>query len=110
MEIWPTDLDFGILGYDFKVPIGGSIKNNPEDFVVTEIADQGEGISNYDQKKIFKLFERPQKETQYVKGFGIGLVVCQRLVEAQGGWIKVDSEVGRGSTFSFALPIYDKNK
>ncbi|MCY3410804.1 MAG: tRNA pseudouridine(13) synthase TruD [Candidatus Heimdallarchaeota archaeon] len=37
MEIWPSDLDFGILGYSFSSPIGGKIKQQPEDFLVTEI-------------------------------------------------------------------------
>lgn len=75
------------------------------DIVITEVTDQGAGISADKQEIIFKLFERSEELSHHVQGFGIGLVVCQRLVEAQGGWIKVDSEIGRGSTFSFALPV-----
>jgi PAS domain S-box-containing protein len=73
-------------------------------FVVTRITDQGPGISQDDQARIFDRFQRLGTSLQQTKGVGLGLVVCKRLVEAQGGWIKVDSEVGKGSTFSFALP------
>ncbi|MFH0768236.1 MAG: ATP-binding protein [Chloroflexota bacterium] len=72
------------------------------DFVITGVTDQGHGISPDDQNKLFELFGRL---SSYTRGVGLGLVVCKRLVEAQGGWIKVDSELGKGSTFSFALPI-----
>ena len=73
------------------------------DFVVTKIIDHGLGISPDDQAKIFDRFQRLGASQQRIEGVGLGLVVCKRLVEAQGGWIKVDSEMGKGSTFSFAL-------
>ena len=76
-----------------------------QEFVVTKIADQGIGMSPEDQNKIFELFERVGRPSTFSRGIGLGLVVCKRLVEAQGGWIKVDSELGKGSTFSFALPV-----
>ncbi len=74
------------------------------DFVVTRITDRGSGISPEDQTRIFEVFQRVGISQRAAKGVGLGLVVCKRLVEAQGGWIKVDSELGKGSTFSFALP------
>ncbi|OGN97326.1 MAG: hypothetical protein A2Z77_02620 [Chloroflexi bacterium RBG_13_51_36] len=74
------------------------------DFVVTRIIDRGPGISSEDQATIFEPFRQLQPSQRRPKGVGLGLVVCKRLVEAQGGWIKVDSKPGRGSTFSFALP------
>jgi PAS domain S-box-containing protein len=74
------------------------------DLVVTEVIDQGQGISPDDQHGLFELFARIETAL-HTKGIGLGLVVCKRLVEAQGGWIRVDSELGKGSTFSFALPI-----
>ena len=73
-------------------------------FVVTSITDRGLGISADDQPKLFGLFERLEPSQRLAKGVGLGLLVCKRLVEAQGGWIKVESEPGKGSTFSFALP------
>jgi signal transduction histidine kinase len=73
-------------------------------FVVTRIIDQGLGISPDDQAKIFEPFQQLETSRRRTKGVGLGLVVCKRLVEAQGGWIKVESELGKGSTFSFALP------
>ena len=78
------------------------------DFVICEVIDQGSGISPEDQDKLFELFQQLAPSQLATKGVGLGLVVCKRLVEAQGGWIKVDSEMGRGSTFSFALPIHGK--
>ena len=74
------------------------------DFVITRITDQGSGISPDDQVKLFEPFRQLETSQGRAKGIGLGLVVCKRLVEAQGGWIRVESELGKGSTFSFALP------
>ncbi|MFH1032557.1 MAG: PAS domain S-box protein [Chloroflexota bacterium] len=95
--------------------IENSTKYSPEDseikvsahtegnMVVTEVTDHGDGISKDDQSQLFELFRRlPTSRT--AKGAGLGLVVCKRLAEAQGGWVKVASTPGKGSTFSFALP------
>ncbi len=76
------------------------------DFVVTSVADQGAGISPEHHDRLFGLFERLENQSYHTRGVGLGLVVCKRLVEAQGGWIKVDSDLGQGSTFSFALPVF----
>ena len=72
--------------------------------LVFGISDQGDGISPEDQLKLFVPFQRLE-ETMTGGGTGLGLVVCQRLVEAHGGRIWVESEPGKGSTFYFALPI-----
>jgi len=78
-----------------------------DDFVVTGVADQGTGISPEHHDKLFELFYRLETPLHPTGGVGLGLVVCKRLVEAQGGWIKVDSDLGRGSTFLFALPLFN---
>jgi signal transduction histidine kinase len=73
--------------------------------LVIGIADQGVGISLADQAKLFGPFQRlEQSRLDGVKGAGLGLLVCRRLVEAHGGRIWVESEPGRGSTFYFTLP------
>ncbi|MDO8687561.1 MAG: GAF domain-containing protein, partial [Dehalococcoidales bacterium] len=77
------------------------------DFVLTAVIDHGSGIAPQNKLKLFQLFQRLDASS-LAKGAGLGLVVCQRLVEAQGGWIRVDSELGKGSTFTFALPQYMK--
>jgi len=74
--------------------------------LVIGIADQGIGISLSDQAKLFGAFQRlEQPGLEGVKGAGLGLLVCRRLVEAHGGRIWVESEPGRGSTFYFTLPL-----
>jgi two-component system sensor histidine kinase KdpD len=75
--------------------------------VVTGVADKGIGISPEDRTRIFELFERLEKLSR-TQGLGLGLVVCKRLVEAQGGQIWVESEPGKGSTFYFTLPMNKK--
>jgi PAS domain S-box-containing protein len=72
--------------------------------VVAGVGDQGTGISPEDQDRLFELFERLDSGSSS-KGLGLGLVVCKRLVEAQGGHIWVESTPGKGSTFYFTLPV-----
>jgi PAS domain S-box-containing protein len=70
------------------------------------ITDSGIGLSTGDQAKLFTRFYRvPNAATQAGGGTGLGLVITRSLVEMQGGKIQVTSEPGRGSTFSFTLPL-----
>jgi GAF domain-containing protein len=66
-------------------------------------ADNGIGIPAEYQKQIFGIFKRLHTTDQY-SGTGIGLAICQRIVERYGGRIWVESEEGRGSRFCFTLP------
>ena len=68
------------------------------------VRDHGIGISDADRGRIFERFERAVSREQR-SGFGIGLWVVGRLVEAIGGEISVDSRVGDGSTFTVLLPL-----
>jgi PAS domain S-box-containing protein len=70
--------------------------------LVVGVSDCGVGISLEDQPKIFEPFARLKGSG--AKGVGLGLVVCKHLVEAHGGKIWVESQVGKGSTFLFTLP------
>jgi len=73
---------------------GGPLQENVH-FVAISVADSGEGITPENKKKLFQpLF------TTKAKGIGLGLVVCKNLVEANGGRIVVESEVGLGTTFT----------
>ncbi|MBI3362761.1 MAG: GAF domain-containing sensor histidine kinase, partial [Chloroflexi bacterium] len=75
-------------------------------FARVSIADSGIGISPEDQAKLFSQFFRsddPAVRDQM--GWGLGLSITQRLIEIQGGEISATSESGKGSTFSFTLPI-----
>ena len=79
------------------------------DHLVIGVKDQGIGISIFDQAKLFGPFQRLEDQRlSGVKGAGLGLLVCRRLVEAHGGHIWVESEPGRGSIFCFTLPLGDE--
>ncbi|WP_339104911.1 PAS domain S-box protein [Haloterrigena salinisoli] len=70
---------------------------------VISVADEGIGIDPEDQDRVFTIFDRLHSRSEY-DGTGIGLALCERIVERHGGEIWVDSEPGEGSTFSVALP------
>jgi PAS domain S-box-containing protein len=93
-------------------PNGGVIRifaKMEEERLVIGVSDQGIGISLHDQAKLFAPFSRLEDQRLTgVKGAGLGLLVCRRLVEAHGGRIWVESEPGRGSTFYFTLPLRSK--
>jgi PAS domain S-box-containing protein len=77
-----------------------------EEQLVIGVSDQGIGISLHDQTKLFEPFQRLEDpRLEGVKGAGLGLLVCRRLVEAHGGRIWVESVPGHGSTFFFTLPF-----
>ena len=79
------------------------------DNLVIGVSDQGIGILPEDQAKLFAPFQRLEnRRVEGVKGIGLGLLVCRRLVEAHGGKIWVESEPGKGSTFFFTLPLEGK--
>lgn len=73
--------------------------------VVVSVRDQGPGIPVEEQAKLFKPFSRTNVSAPGVKSTGLGLAICRSIVEAHGGHIWVESEPGRGSTFSFSLPL-----
>jgi signal transduction histidine kinase len=74
--------------------------------VVVRVTDQGEGIAPRDMPKLFRKFSQlDSSTTRKAGGTGLGLVICKGIVEAHGGRIWVESELGHGSTFSFALPL-----
>lgn len=73
--------------------------------VVCSVADTGKGIAKEDLPKVFGKFEQfGRKEVAGVKGTGLGLSISKGLVELHGGEIKVESELGQGTKFTFALP------
>ena len=86
---------------------GGSVSaatKRFEDTVVIEISDTGTGIANDDLPRIFERFYKADR-SRAGQGTGMGLAIAKHIVEAHGGEIRAQSEEGKGSTFSFSLPI-----
>jgi PAS domain S-box-containing protein len=77
-----------------------------ESEVVVSVIDHGPGIPFRELTRIFdRMYRIEERLTASVDGIGLGLSICRRLVEAHGGRIWAESEVGKGSTFSFTLPL-----
>lgn len=74
------------------------------DSIKLTVSDTGTGISAHDLEKVFMPFERLGKDKLNIEGTGIGLTISKMYIEAMGGHIGVDSDVGRGSLFWFTLP------
>jgi len=83
-----------------KIEVGFVAENNILTFYVS---DTGKGISKIRQKSIFKRFNQNVKDT--VKGTGLGLAISKQLIELMGGSLWLESDIKKGSTFFFTLPI-----
>jgi signal transduction histidine kinase len=76
------------------------------DEVVVSVADTGPGIAPADQARVFEAFAQAGDTlTDKPRGTGLGLPISREIVEEHGGRLWLESEVGRGSTFAFALPV-----
>ncbi|HEV8637062.1 MAG TPA: diguanylate cyclase [Chloroflexota bacterium] len=90
-------------------PDGGRVvvrsRRRGQSWVAVSVTDQGVGIPAEHLGRIFERFQRvDSSETREIQGSGLGLYIVRHLVELHGGWIAVESEPGRGSTFRFTLP------
>lgn len=104
-EKWTTEAIWNIVDNAIKYTGNGGVKitvREYEMFVCIEISDTGCGIPESEQAQIFSRFYRSES-TSSEEGVGIGLYLARQIVSAENGYIKVVSEVGKGSTFSVFL-------
>ena len=83
-----------------------SVKDQ-ENEVIVSISDTGPGIPKDELPHIFDRFYKIEKPAEQVGGIGMGLALVKNIVEAHGGKVSVESEVGKGSKFSFSLPVIE---
>jgi signal transduction histidine kinase len=99
---------FNLLANAVKfTPAGGSVDVRSarlDGEVHVSVADTGPGIASEDQLRIFEEFQQTDVGAEQREGTGLGLALSKKLVELHGGRIWVESEVGKGSTFTFSLP------
>jgi len=91
-------------------PNGGTItigyQTTPNHFARIDVTDTGIGMDPHTVNKIFSLSDNVTTQgTNGERGTGLGLLLCKELVERNGGHISVESDLGKGSTFSFTLPL-----
>jgi signal transduction histidine kinase len=78
--------------------------------LTVHVRDQGVGISANEIEKIFERFYQAASGTSSHKagGVGLGLAICKGIIEAHKGRIWAQSEIGKGSIFTFTLPLYQR--
>ena len=87
------------------------VKLNPAGYLACAVKDTGIGITPEDQAKLFSQFFRSQNPAvREQRGTGLGLAIAKSLIELQGGAIWVESELERGSTFAFSMPIVENGE
>jgi signal transduction histidine kinase len=89
---------------DPETPIEVTLDAEDPGQIEVHVLDRGIGVSKNECEWIFTPFYRSRAAVARASGMGIGLAVCRRIVEAQGGWIKASPRQGGGSDFAFALP------
>ena len=100
---------FNLLSNAVKfTPRGGQVDvstSRQDGEVLVAVTDTGPGIAPDDQARIFEEFQQTDVGAEQREGTGLGLALSKRLAELHGGRIWVESELGRGSTFTFTLPV-----
>lgn len=110
---WTAEALFNILDNAVKYTLsGGEIKVSAEQWEMSvriQVTDTGKGIPADHQVAIFQRFYR-EDDVHNEPGVGIGLYLAREIISRQGGYITVASKVGKGSTFTIMLPLYDGTK
>jgi len=113
----PADFDFVLIVNVLQQLLENAAKYSPPDSpirvsaeqtgseIVVSVADRGPGIDELEQALIFDKFYRGKDNRYSVQGTGMGLAIARAVVEAHGGSIRVTSQLGQGSVFSFSLPL-----
>jgi signal transduction histidine kinase len=83
------------------------IVEREEDDVCVRVLDEGRGISDADLPHIFEAFYRAARAVKESGGLGLGLAVCKRLIDLQGGEVWAQTRQGGGAEFGFSLPVLD---
>ena len=77
--------------------------------VILKVKDRGIGLTAHQKQQLFTRFYRAE-DTQNISGLGLGLYLTKQIIDRHGGVIKVESKYGKGSQFSFTLPLAEKLK
>lgn len=116
-QLPPADFDLDLVVNVLQQLLENAAKYSPQDSpiniqaeadeneVVISIADRGPGIDEFEQSLIFDKFYRGKDSRGSTQGTGMGLAIARAVVEAHGGAIRVTSQLGQGSVFSFSLPL-----
>jgi len=87
---------------------GGVITENNKEYVQVSVSDTGSGIPEDQVEKVFEKFHQVDSpETKKKAGTGLGLSICREIMKHHGGRIWAESELGKGSTFYFTLPVVE---
>jgi two-component system sensor histidine kinase VicK len=118
VEHTPVIADRDKIGQVITNLINNAVKYSPQDSIINvvcvtvndmamlSVQDQGIGIAPDNIEHLFDRFYRVEsKDTKSIAGFGIGLYICKEIIDRHKGTIAVKSEVGKGSTFYFTLPV-----
>ena len=88
-------------------PEGGTISCTArahKDMIEISVRDSGLGIPEEAKPHIFERFYRVPRKGEHIEGTGLGLFITKHLIEAMGGSIRFESEIGKGTTFTFIVP------
>jgi len=114
-----ANADESLLRHIFSNLISNAVKYSSADSEVTftvrregndavfQVIDQGIGIPEADRARLFEAFHRCSNVGE-IPGTGLGLVIVKRCVDLHGGSLDIDSEVGKGTTFTVRLPLFVK--
>ncbi|MXV63957.1 PAS domain S-box protein [Natronorubrum sp. JWXQ-INN-674] len=105
-QVFQNLLSNGIEYSDGSPRVSVSAERNGQEWIVS-VSDEGIGIDPDDADQVFEIFQRLHSHEEH-DGTGIGLALCQRIVERHGGEIWVESEPGDGTTFSMTLPAVEE--
>ncbi len=108
--------DAGKIGQVMENLLSNAVKFSPpnspirvygqtgEGEVRVQVQDEGKGMTPDQTARAFEKFYRANCADTGIPGMGLGMAIAKGIIEAHGGWIQVESELGKGTTFSFALP------